>query len=435
MPNRKYLEDQLTRDIANSKRTETMLALLFINIRSFSTINDTFGLSAGDDLIVAIGERIASLLRVYDITARHSDSGSSELSRFSGDEFAIIVRDISCITDIDIIVRRLNDAMTIPFEIRGHQVVIDLYIGCSFYPDNANDATTLIATADSAMHLNKQDPSISMSYYDLSINESTKRNHILESRLRSALVNKEFNLVIQPKVSLNQKGILSGELLIRWRNQELGVVSPAEFIPIAERTGMIIDISKWVFEESCRIANSFKQQAGLTVNLAVNISPQLFLAKEDISRYFCQVLTRHHLPASQFELEVTEYVLMHHAEETITTFNRLQAMGFKIALDDFGTGYSSLSYLTQFNLDTLKIDRMFVSSLDSERSKKLVKSMIAMAQQLDMTVVAEGVEKQQELKFLEELRCDYVQGYYLAKPMSPNAYIDFVHLQKLAILQ
>lgn len=427
LPNRKYLEEQLTSDINNYQSKS--IALLLLNLRSFAQINDNFGLAVGDDLIVAIGHRVAHTLRLFDLTLRANKLENLELSRFAGDEFAVILRGISGSQDVLMICQCLNEAIELPFVVQGIEIYVSFYMGCSFFPDNASNATELIATADSAMHLNKQDPKLEIAFYDVNINEMAKRKHLIESKLRNAQSNQEFFLMIQPKIHLNDPTKLSGELLIRWDNPELGRVSPAEFIPIAESSGIIFSLSSWVFEQACRIANQFKAQYQLEVKLAVNISPQMFLMKESFPEHLQQILNRYNQLASNFELEITEYVLMNQAHNTVRCFKQLQQMGFKIALDDFGTGYSSLSYLTQFDLDTLKIDRAFVSTLESVRSQKLVKSLLAMAQQLDMTVVAEGVENQTELSFLKEHNCDYVQGFLLAKPMQISQYVDYAHKQ------
>lgn len=425
LPNRKYLEDQLTRDIASGHRRNSQIALLFFNIKGFSKINDTYGLTVGDELIVAIGNRISSQLRDYDLTSRASAPNVSELSRFAGDEFAVVLRDVNYIKDVELVAQRIKDSMNHKFEIQSEEFVADLYIGCSLYPENAADAASLISAADSAMHLNKKDPSLPISFYDVSINASAKRKHLLENKLRQALTSDEFELVVQPKVHLSRPDVLAGEVLLRWHNEELGTVSPAEFIPIAEQSGLIIEISKWVFEQTCEMSKNLQDNYRLDVNLAINISPQMFLTKEDFPSYCQRVLNNLGLNAQQFELEVTEYVLMHHAEETLEKFTELQNMGFSLALDDFGTGYSSLSYLSHFDLDTLKIDRLFVSTLNSERSQKLVRSMMVMAHQLDMKVVAEGVENSEQFAFLQELNCDFVQGYLLAKPMALADFIAF----------
>ncbi|WDE12709.1 putative bifunctional diguanylate cyclase/phosphodiesterase [Thalassomonas haliotis] len=426
LPNRTFLKEQLTRDIANCERWNRVLALLFLNVRAFSKINETFGIAVGDELILEISKRLAALLRNYDTQARVTVEEKTGLSRFAGDEFAIILRDVSDNKDINRIVERLIGEMAKPFTIQGHSLVVDLYIGCSLYPADAKDVGTLIAAADSAKKLSRQEPLIPFSFYDLSANKLAKRQHILESKLRHALENKEFSLLIQPKFHLSQPAVLSGELLLRWQNSELGAVSPAEFIPIAEQSGLIIEISEWVLEQGCRIARQLQQEYGLRVRLAINVSPQMFLAKENFLGYLTRLLLRYQIPAAQLELEITEYVLMQDESETVNTLLALQEQGVGIALDDFGTGYSSLSYLTRLDLNTLKIDRVFISTLDSERSQKLVKSIIALAKQLGMEVVAEGVETQAQLQFLQEMECDYAQGFLLAKPMVISQYVDFI---------
>ena len=425
LPNRKYLEEHLARDIASSRRNSGYIALLFLNVKGFSKINDTYGLAMGDELIIAIGKRLSTQLREYDLTSRPSAQGTSELSRFAGDEFAVVLQDVESVQDVEAIAQRIKSEIALPFEINGVSFVVDLYIGCGLYPANAADAAGLIASADSAMHLNKQSQGETVSFFDLALNQSSKRQHLIEIQLRHALEKKEFSLVIQPKVHLHQTGNLSAEVLLRWRNETLGNVSPAEFIPIAEQTGLIIEITKWVFEQSCHLSRVLRTEHELNIKLAVNISPQVFLGKQDFPDYVSNILEEFGLDAKQFELEVTEYVLMHKAEETLATFNRLQSMGFSIALDDFGTGYSSLSYLSRFDIDTLKIDRLFVSTLNRERSQKLVRTMVVMAQQLGMATVAEGVETDEELSFLKELKCDFVQGYLLAKPLPFSEFIEF----------
>ena len=423
LPNRTYLKEQLARDIASCQRSNAKLALLFLNIRAFAKINDTLGITLADELLLEVSKRLAGLLRSYDVKARARAAEATELSRFAGDEFAVILRDVVNNQDIRQIAERLSQAMQQDFIIQGHKLVVDLYIGCSLYPADAQEVCSLIAAADSAKYQNKQEPSLPISFYDACANESVKREHLIESKLRQALEHQELSLVIQPKFNLERPELLSGELLLRWFNRDLGQVSPAEFIPIAEQSGMIIDISKWVLEQGCSLARQLQFSHDLTVQLAINISPRMFMAKEKLTQYLCTLLERYQMPASRFELEITEYVLMHYENETANTLAQLQEMGIALALDDFGTGYASLSYLTQLDLDTLKIDRIFVSTLDSERSQKLVRSIIAMARQLGIQVVAEGVETRAQLEFLQEVNCDYAQGFFLAKPMAITDYI------------
>ncbi len=425
LPNRTFLEKELTRIINSGKRRGCFASLLFINVDKFSRINEGFGLEVGDSLLQAIANRLKDSLRNYDIAARSKPAVTSNITRFGGDEFAVVIENIYTHDVALRIARRVQESMSAPFHIHNIEMHIKMSIGVAFAPEDGETANHLIENADAAMRLSKKNGPGHVEFFSQDISETTKKRVALEAELRYAIGNQEFELYLQPKIALNGKPHLSAEALLRWNNRKLGKVPPDQFIPLAEDTGLILPISQWVVDEAARIVRMVSQQLGAQTSIAVNLSPQQFNNENFLIECLGNALAREKIDVSLLELEITEYVLLDDTSRTQRILECLKDMGFIIAIDDFGTGYSSLNYLSKFEVDALKIDRSFINSLDSERSQKLAKLIISIGHNLGMEVVAEGIETKDQLQFLTEEKCDYAQGYYFSRPLPLAEYIQY----------
>ncbi|MFT5161659.1 MAG: diguanylate cyclase (GGDEF)-like protein [Alteromonadaceae bacterium] len=428
LPNRRYLEDELQRCLGRSTQPEYKVAVLFITIDHFGTVNESFGLKVGDQLLILASQRIKEGLNYLikgDSAAHGANEGHYRLARFSQNEFTVMLTHLSDTNEAYRVGQLLQDMVIDPFAIDGHEIHISLSIGIAFYPDDSSDSGKLIEMAGQAGQLARK-PGNHITCYSASFNEQAQRKFSIEKNLRKALEKNEFHLVFQPKLCVTEPENLSAEVLLRWNNDELGIVSPAEFIPIAEQNEVIIAISQWVVAESCRASARLRQEYGKEVKLAINLSPQQFTHQQNLIEFFHHHVSNVGMKPEHFELEITENVLIDDVDYTSRQLNELRKLGFSIAIDDFGTGYSSLSYLTRFNIDTLKIDQSFINTFDDPRSQKLIETLIVMGKKLNMQIVAEGVETQEQLTFLQQNQCDFVQGYIYAKPMPFDAFVAFL---------
>lgn len=407
LPNRNLLNDRLKQAITQAQRHNTKMAVLFIDIDHFKYINDSLGHQVGDELLKVLSERLASVLRQGDTVAR-----------FGGDEFVIVLPEIEFDNDIKVISNNLLKEIQRPYDIEGHELLITGSIGISLYPDDANDAEHLIQHADSAMYLAKQQGRNNSQFYTPEINEKVMRRLTLEKALRQAVKLKQFVLYYQPKVDLLSNKITGVEALIRWQHPELGLVSPAEFIPLAEETGVIIELGDWVILEACTQMKKWQDIHPELNNMSINVSARQFWQadfKDQVASIFAETQVR----CDSIELELTESVVMDDVDTAITTMKSLKKLGLSLSLDDFGTGYSSLSYLQRFPVDVLKIDRSFVSELKTAKSNSsIIRSIIALANNFGLKVVGEGIEQAFQQQILTELGCDYGQGYYFSRPVN-----------------
>jgi diguanylate cyclase (GGDEF)-like protein len=417
LPNRLLLNDRLGRAIALASRHGRRMAVLFLDLDRFKSINDSLGHTIGDQVLRSISDRLAASVRSSDTVSRHG-----------GDEFVVLCAELERAEDAAVSAAKIMTAVAAALHIAGHEIHVTGSVGVSIYPDDGDDGDALIRHADTAMYQAKADGGNGYRFFKLDMNARAVERQFVEEGLRRALERHEFVLHYQPKVNLESGVVIGAEALIRWRHPDRGLVPPAQFVSIAEECGLIVPIGQWVLREACR-QNRAWQDAGLprlpvSVNLsAIEFQRQTFL--EDVRR----ILQETRLEARYLELELTESVLMDHSETTIDMLQALKTMGVKLAIDDFGTGYSSLSYLTQLPIDVLKVDQSFVRQLvpDAHGAFKIgpaliVSAVIGMGKSLSHRVVAEGVETREQLAFLQAQRCGEGQGFYFSRPLVPEQF-------------
>jgi diguanylate cyclase (GGDEF)-like protein/PAS domain S-box-containing protein len=406
LPNRMLLDDRISNAITLAARHGRKVAVLFLDLDGFKHINDSLGHSIGDKLLQSIAKRLLECVR-----------GSDTVSRQGGDEFVILLSEVEQSEDAAITARRTLKAVAGPHSIGPHDLHVTTSIGISVYPDDGLDAETLIKNADTSMYQAKENGHQTYQFFKPIMNVRAVERQSVEANLRRALERQEFALHYQPKINLRTGNITGAEALIRWTHPTRGPVSPAEFIPIAEDCGLILPIGKWVLREACKQAQAWLD-AGLPLGtIAVNISAMEFRDENFLEAVFA-ILEETALDPKSLELELTESVLMKHAESTESILNKLRARGVLLAVDDFGTGYSSLSYLSKFSVDTLKIDQSFVRQItNAPGNTTIMTSIISMGRTLDLRVIAEGVETREELRFLQAHQCEEAQGYYFSRPL------------------
>lgn len=406
LPNRDLFNDRLTVAIAHSKRTGKPLAVLFIDLDHFKYVNDTFGHITGDELLQAAARRISGCLREEDT-----------LSRMGGDEFTVLLQHFNNREEIGLVASKIVHAMKSPFMIGQHELYVTASIGISIHPDDGDNPETLLKNSDAAMYRAKNDGRNCIQYFKLSMEGDSMQRIEIDRDLHRALLQEEFRVFYQPQVDLAQNKVVGVEALIRWQPEQGRLILPGQFIPMAEETGLIVEIGEWVLREACAQMKEWLDDGMPPLRIAVNLSAQQF-RKVDFSKIVAGILSDTGLPPQMLELELTESIAMHHAEDTVSTLNRLKALGVQISIDDFGTGYSSLSYLKRFPVDRLKVDRSFVEGIaDDPSNAAITLAIIAMAHSLGISVIAEGVETEEQLDFLRMHHCNEVQGYYLGHPM------------------
>lgn len=406
LPNRLLLLDRLQRAMGRATRHHKQLAALFLDLDRFKQINDTLGHSTGDRLLRAVAGRLAKCLRQGDTVAR-----------LGGDEFAILLEDLDHPEDVAPILEKLLDTMRHPFVLEGREFFLSFSIGICMYPQDGGDAETLLRNADTAMYRAKAEGRSSYRFYTADMNARAFERLDLESKLRRALEREEFVLHYQPKLDLGTGLVTGVEALLRWRHPDQGLVPPGDFIPTLEDTGMIVPVGRWVLHEACRQARAWREARLPPLTMAVNLSTHQF-RRDDVCTLVREMLECHDMPPAELELEITESALMDDVSRAADSIRRLRAQGVRVAIDDFGTGYSSLAYLKRFAINSLKIDRAFVRELcDNHDDAAIVSAVLAMAQRLQLQVVAEGVETRAQLEFLRAEGCDQLQGYLLARPM------------------
>jgi diguanylate cyclase (GGDEF)-like protein/PAS domain S-box-containing protein len=417
LPNRLLLKEHLNYTLKQAQRHDHMVAVLFLDLDRFKRINDTLSHSVGDSLLQGVAERLVQCVRKSDIIARHASDEVTNLAHFGGDEFTLLLPKIIHVEDAARVARRLLRTLSDPFMLDTHEVVITTSIGISVYPADGQDVDSLLKNADTAMYHAKDMGGNCYQFYSQSMNAKAFERLTLEHNLRKALENEEFLLYYQPQLDLHTDKIVGVEALIRWQHPEMGIISPAEFIPLAEETGLILPLGTWVLRTACAQSKVW-QKVGLgSLRVGVNLSALQF-RQQDLLETISQVLRDTGVDPQYLELELTESTIMRQAKETITTLQALKAMGIRIAIDDFGTGYSSLGYLKRFPIDTLKIDRSFVKDIPTNADDTAITTaIIAMAHTLKLSVVAEGVETTDQLAFLQTQHCDEIQGYLLSKPV------------------
>ena len=420
LPNRVLLRDRLEQAMMRANRQGTCVAALFLDLDRFKSINDSLGHAAGDKFLKEMGSRISHQLRDGDTVVR-----------FGGDEFIIVVPDISIdaqiITTISKICENILAATIEPFSLDGHEVKITSSIGVSLYPQDADNFDDLLKNADTAMYHAKSQGRDNYQFFAQDLNATAMQRFSMQNDLHGALENDEFELFYQPKVDLQSGKLAGAECLIRWRHPALGMVSPGQFIPIAEDTGLINSIGDWALRTACAQSSVWLDRGFPPVRMAVNLSARQFRSRNLVTTVR-EILEDTQLPVHLLELEVTEGAIMTDVDRTVATLRALSGMGVRLAVDDFGTGYSSLSYLAQFPLDVLKIDQSFVRDLvDRSDVGCVVSAIVGLAHSLNLTVVAEGVETPAQLEFLRDLGCEEIQGYLYSRPLTVG---DFEELLK-----
>lgn len=408
LPNRLLFIDRLRQSFVRAAIEHAKVALLFMDIDRFKTINDSLGHHVGDQLLQEVARRLKRCV-----------AGSDTIARLGGDEFVIVLEHMTSIQDAGHVASRIINEMQAPIIIGQHTLSITISIGIGIHPEDGDDVITLMKSADAAMYHAKGMGRNNYQFFTAEMNLRIEKQMMLETRLRHALDNGELLLHYQPQVDLLSGRIKGVEALLRWTNPELGNVSPAQFIPIAEESGMIIAIGQWILRSTCEQLQRWESNGIRGVRVAVNLSALQF-RQADFVESLEALITEQGISPAQLELEITESTLMESAESTIDNLNRLRKHGFKIAIDDFGTGYSSLSYLKRFPIDRLKIDQSFVRDVDTDPDDAaIVSAIIAMARNLNLDVIAEGVEKTSHLTFLKALSCNEGQGFLYSSPLAP----------------
>jgi diguanylate cyclase (GGDEF)-like protein/PAS domain S-box-containing protein len=420
LPNRILLQDRLTKALASARRRKDKVALLFLDLDRFRDVNEAFGLPFGDLLLQEFAKRLERCVREQDSVAR------LDVGRLHGDEFLIVLTGIKDISEAAVAAKRFMDTMTAEFAVQGHSLVITCSLGISIFPEHGADGETLIKNADAAMYFARDRGRNNFQFFTEEMNARIMERLALESSLRLALERKEFFLVYQPQMDISTGRITGLEALLRWQHPELGLVPPDRFIGIAERSGLILPIGEWVLRTACAQARKWHDEGPRAVPVAVNVSAVQF-RQEDFSKLIGSVLLETGLASQYLELELTESLLLSDANATFSTLRDLKALGLSLAIDDFGTGYSSLSYLKHFPISKLKIDRSFIRDVAlNPDDAAITTAIIAMAKQLKLKVIAEGVEDEAQLSFLRENHCDEIQGYYFCKPLVVDAVADFL---------
>ena len=418
LPNRMLFHDRLKLTLAQAKRHQRNLALLFLDIDNFKTINDSLSHAVGDQFLQGVASRLLACMRDEDT-----------VSRLGGDEFVILLPNVAHADGAIQVAKRIMSSLSKPIICGEHELVRNASIGITLFPNDGNDPETLIKNADMAMYRAKEQGRHTYQLYNPAMHTKVSQRLTMEHSLRKAYRRQEFIVHYQPKVNLQTGAIIGMEALIRWMRPGVGMVSPAEFIPLAEETGLIVPIGEWVLQEACRVTRQLHDMGRDDFCVSVNLSGRQFLWQHDLIEMLNTALDESGLPPSALELEITESVVMHNVQGAISTMNKLHAMGLSLSLDDFGTGYSSMQYLKQFPLDVVKVDQSFVRGIPSQPEDiAIVKSIISMAHTLKLKVVAEGVEHQAQAEFLAANGCDQSQGYLYSKPLPFKELLAFLDM-------
>lgn len=408
LPNRTLMYDRVSQAVGHAKRSRERLSLIHIDVDRFKLINESLGHDVGDEILKATADRIKRCTRETDTVAR-----------VGGDEFTILIREADQLGLVTACASKLLSEMAQPFSETSQDVFVSASIGISMYPDDARSPDELTKHADAAMHSAKTLGRNNYQFFTRALNEEVQERMVLETGLRLALKREEMRLVYQPKVDLVTREIIGAEALIRWHHPKHGLIPPARFIPVAEESGMVGEIGEWVLRAACRQIHHW-QNMGLAPQIAVNVSARQF-QQYDVAQLVSSAVSEPQISPGLLEIELTESAVMHNAEASIITVERLKKLGVRVAIDDFGTGYSSLSYLKRLPLDLLKIDQSFVRDISSDpNDAAIVRAIITLARNLGMKVTAEGVETEAQLAFLNAYGCQFAQGYLFGRPMSAD---------------
>lgn len=416
LPNRLLLQSQLEHALGRAERNGERVGVVFVDLDYFKTVNDSLGHVIGDQLLIDVANRLRTRIRDEDV-----------LGRFGGDEFLVLLEPIGSPEEAAIVARDILSVLAEPFQLGDdNEAFLGASIGISIFPEDGTSAANLLRDADTAMNQAKQQGRNCFCFYTADMNKKAMAQLELEAALRRATERNEFVLHYQPKVDLHTGLITGAEALIRWPREGGRLESPAHFIPLAEKTGLIVPIGNWVIDEACRQLKSWQDSGLRGLQLSVNVSGRQFHSG-DLPDQVAQSLAHHRIAPGMLELEVTESMLMENPEQTVAMLNALKRSGVKLSLDDFGTGYSSFAYLSRFPIDTLKIDQSFIQDIATKDEAAMISvSIIDLAHRMRLKVVAEGVENEPQLQYLMDRSCDAIQGYYVAKPMPAEAFPTFV---------
>jgi diguanylate cyclase (GGDEF)-like protein len=407
LPNRQLLQDRLSQSIVQAQRRGGQGAVLFIDLDRFKLVNDTLGHHVGDALIREVGRRIRQCVRAVDT-----------VGRVSGDEFGVVLTELVQADDAALVAQKVLDSLAQAFDLDGNETYITASIGISVFPADGVDAETLLKNADMAMYRVKESARNAYGFFTAEINQRSVAKLQLNTDLRRAIERREFVLHYQPKLHLAERRVLGFEALLRWNHPVRGRVGPEQFVPSLEESGLIVPVGEWVLEEAAAQLARWQQEGRAPLPIAVNLSAKQF-RRRDLDTLIQRTLSTAAMPATLIELEITESSLMDDPEEAVRLLRNLRAAGLSLSVDDFGTGYSSLSYLTRLPLNALKIDRSFVRDVASRsEAASVVRAIIDMAHNLNFTVIAEGIETEAQLAFLQRHGCDVGQGHLLGRPVS-----------------
>ncbi len=431
LPNRAHLYDMISLSLTQATRNQSKFALLFLDLDHFKQVNDTLGHNAGDLLLREVSSRLKEAVRKSDLIGRSEDSEAQKssvetIARLGGDEFVVLLNRIERVEDAAYVARRICKEIANIFNLDGNEVRVTTTIGISLYPSDGDSVDQLLKHADVAMYHAKEQGRNGYQFYSQSIHQLALERFALERDLRKTLETSGFHLEYQPKVAIKHSELTGAEALVRWQHPERGRVNPADFIPLAEETGLIVPLGEWVLRTACEQMMEWMNAGIPPFIMAVNCSA-IQLVRTDMAKVIKSALEATGLNPAYLEIELTESLLLQNVEEGIAILQALKDLGLHVSIDDFGTGFSSLSYLKRLPVDKLKIDQSFIKDLTTDPGDAaIVTSMITLAHNLDLTVVAEGVEDSEQLGFLKANRCDEVQGYLISRPMAADSFAEWV---------
>jgi len=415
LPNRLMFSQMLNQAIRSAQRHKRQLVVFFIDLDRFKTINDSLGHEAGDRLLKEMSRRFKRTLRVDDV-----------VGRLGGDEFVILSEEMEKLSQIEIVAHKILTSTMKPMFLQGEECRVTASIGISIYPGDGTDEKTLIKNADIAMYYAKEEGKNNYQFYSKDIQSQSNKRFSIETNLRHALERNELSLEYQAKLDFKTGMITGVEALLRWKNPSIGLITPTQFIPVAEETGLIVSIGRWVMKTACAQNVAWQRQGLPTVCMAVNLSLRQ-LMDDNLLNDIKAALDDSGMAPNLLELEITESMVMHDTVRLVEVLNNIKKLGVRLAIDDFGTGYSSLAQLKHFPIDTLKVDRSFIRNLAQDfDNQSITEAIITMGNNLSLTVVAEGVETQEQKDFLRDHVCDEMQGFYFSKPIAPDKFADLL---------
>ncbi|EDN69989.1 sensory box/GGDEF family protein [Beggiatoa sp. PS] len=414
LPNRTLFYERVNRAIYHARQNLSMVAVIFFDLDGFKYVNDTWGHPIGDLLLKKVAKRL------MQCTLCQSDA----MARLGGDDFTMVLENINSPKLIEQFAHNILEVVQPPFDLNGHETFITASIGISLYPNDGKEVDTLLKQADAALYHAKESGKNNYQFFTPQMKKHAHNRLIMESKLRRALEREEFVLYYQPQMHLASGQIIGAEVLLRWQHPEMGLVSPYRFIPLAEETGLIVPIGEWVLHHTCLQQQHWQCHSQSKLRLSVNLSSRQF-QQDNLIKTVVRILDETCMDATLLTLELTESLLIQNIDITNKILHQFKEMGIQLAIDDFGTGYSSLSYLKRFPIDKLKIDQSFVRDIpDNKDDVNITKAIIALAHNLQMTVVAEGVEKETQLILLKSLQCDEIQGYLISRPVPEEEFLN-----------